>query len=74
MYSRSLECTRTWLSGKKVKKSSPVSPSYDDRRGCMIVVPKPIVEALKSPEKTVFKISGSKINVTAGGGGRIKNG
>ncbi len=40
----------------------------------MIVVPKPIVEALKSPEKTVFKISGSKINVTAGGGGRIKNG
>ena len=32
----------------------------------MIVIPKPIVEALKSPGKFVFKIAGSKVSVLAG--------
>ena len=51
---------------KKGQKEFPASPSYDDRRGCMIVIPKPIVELLNNPEKFIFKISGNKICVIAG--------
>ena len=56
----------TMAKWKKGLKEFPVSPFYDERRGCMIVIPKPIVEALKSPGKFVFKIAGSKIVVVAG--------
>ena len=51
---------------KKGLKEFSVSPCYDERRGCMIVIPKPIVEMLKRPDKFTFKITGNKVDVVAG--------
>ena len=52
---------------KKGLKEFVVSPTYDERRGCHVVIPKPIIEMLNKPEKFVFKISGSKVSVIARG-------
>ncbi len=57
---------RTVAKWKKGLKEFPASPTYDERRGCMIVIPKPIVEVLKTPEKFVFKLTGNKVSVSAG--------
>ena len=34
----------------------PVKIQYNDRRGCQITIPRPIVEKLDSPEIIVFEI------------------
>ena len=34
----------------------PVRIQYDDRRGCQITIPRPIVEKLNNPEKVTFEI------------------
>lgn len=41
---------------KKDQKKFFVKLFYDDRRGCMIVIPKPIVEKFKNPEGIIFEI------------------
>lgn len=51
------------LKWKKDQKEFPVSPTYDERRGCMMVMPKPIVELLGMPEKFVFKIVRNRVVV-----------
>ena len=34
----------------------PVKIQYDDRRGCQITIPRPIVEKMNNPEIVVFEI------------------
>lgn len=51
---------------KKGLKEFPASPAYNERRGCMIVIPKPIVEMLNSPNKFIFKVRGDKVSIIAG--------
>jgi len=43
----------------------PVSPFYDDRRGYMIVIPKPIINFLGEPKSLKFIIKGKNVQVIA---------
>ena len=54
---------RSMAKWKKDQKEFPISPFYDDRHECMIVIPKLVVEALQTPEKFVFKIKNKGIVV-----------
>jgi hypothetical protein len=51
---------------KKDQKKFSVSLFYNDRRGCMAIIPKPILEKLGEPSGIQFVISGKKIIVEAG--------
>ena len=39
---------------------------YDERRGCMMVVPKPVLEKMGRPESILFSIKKGRITVEAG--------
>ena len=42
---------------KKDETVFPVKLHYDDKRGCLAIIPKPILEEIGEPEKIVFEIS-----------------
>lgn len=52
---------------KKDQKEFFVKLFYDDRRGCMAIIPKPIIEQFESPEGITFEIKKSgNVTVIAG--------
>ena len=51
---------------KKDATKFPVSVSYHAKRGAESIIPKPVIEFLKHPEKITFILRGTKVSVVAG--------
>jgi hypothetical protein len=51
---------------KKDATKFPVSVSYHPKRGAEAIIPKPIIETLRHPDKITYIVNGSKVSVIAG--------
>lgn len=56
-------CVGKW---KKDATEFRVGLFYDDRRGCMMTVPKPVLEKMGKPASIMFSIRNGRITVSAG--------
>lgn len=52
---------------KRGETEYTVNLNYDERRGCIAIIPKPILEELAHPGRITFRLSGRGILVEAGG-------
>ena len=50
---------------KKDETEYTVNLNHDQRRGCIAIIPKPIVEKLGKPDKIQFVIIGKKVMIDA---------
>ncbi len=51
---------------KKDETEYTVNLNHDKRRGCIAIIPKPILEKLSQPDQIMFKLSKHGILVKAG--------
>ena len=58
-----LQATTRWA---KNQMEFTVKLNHDESRGCIAIIPKPIVEQLGKPTGIKFVVDGNDISVTAG--------
>lgn len=63
MGARGRPCVGRW---KKNATEFRVGLFYDERRGCMMTVPKPVLEEMGRPESVLFTVKRGRITVEAG--------
>ena len=51
---------------KKDETEYTVNLNHDERRGCIVIIPKPILDELEYPSQITFKLSKHGIIVEAG--------
>lgn len=51
---------------KKDQKQFSVGVFYNERRGSMVNIPKPVLEELGTPNEIIFEIKKNKISIEAG--------